>query len=470
MTARVASDENQVSDGSDVTSILTRVLYVQAPGHPRTGLPERLQALGYRTSMATDASDALRQLAEQAFAICLIDLAGGRSTLTTVRLVRARHAALPVAAVIDPASPAVATEAIHSGIADLLTWPFDALDLAALIADIRDRAPAGVRATAPEALVAFSPAMRDVLAQVRDVAGTRQTVCLVGARGTGKSLVARALHLASAEAAGPFITVDCADRSPSEIETILFGAPTSGEGRATTTGVEAIAGDSALARARGGTLVVAHFDEAPARVQLHLMSILRDREVVVGRTERPVDLNVRLVGTITTGGGPGDDAAMLRPELAARFALRIELPPLRRRREDIPMLAARYLDQRGAPAGRPLRFSRAALELLSALPWPGHVPELEQLVDAVLADARRPVVQIEDVLRRVSLDGVARVASGHGLREAREQFERECIEAALARHQGRVGEAARALGIQRTNLYRKVRQLGISRALLSSHR
>src|SRR5690606_18426955 len=173
----------------------------------------------------------------------------------------------------------------------------------------------------------------------------------------------------------------------------------------------------------------------------------------------PVDLNVRVVGTITTGVGAGDEPPLIRPELAARFNVRIDLPPLRRRREDVPMLAARSLEQRAGPGGRALRFSRAALEVLSALPWPGNVPELEQVVEAVLSDARRPVVQIEDVLRHVSLDGIARVASGRGLREAREQFERECIEAALARHQGRVGEAARALGIQRTNLYRKVRQL-----------
>lgn len=471
MTPRVSSAHaHPAGEGPGGALPPTRVLYVQAPGHPRTGLPERLQGFGYHIAMAVDVADALRQLAEPSFAICLIDLAGGRSALTTVRLIRARHLNLPVVGVVDPSSPTVATEAIHAGLADLLTWPFDILDLAATTADIRDRAPAGVRAATAGALVAFSPAMREVLRQVRELAGTRQSVCLAGARGTGKGLVARALHVASPEAAGPFISVDCDDRSPSEIEVALFGVPPAGNGRATTTGAEAIAETSAIARARGGMLVVAHLDEAPARVQLRLLAILRDREVVVGRSDRPVDLDLRFVATLTSAGAPGDDAPMLRPELAARLAVRLDLPPLRRRREDIPMLAARYLEGRDTPGGRPLRFSRAALEVLAALPWPGNVPELEHVVGAVLSDTRRPIVQIEDVLRHVSLDGVPRVVTGHGLREAREQFERECIEAALARHQGRVGEAARALGIQRTNLYRKVRQLGISRALLSSHR
>jgi DNA-binding NtrC family response regulator len=468
MKTRTA-DQNDSRHDSDASSTLMPVLYVQAPGHPRAGLPERLQASGYRVVMAVDAADALRQLAEQPFAICLIDLAGGRGPLTTVRLVRARHAALPVAGVIDPAAPAVSTDAIHTGIAGLLTWPLEPLELAALIADVRDRAPAGVRPAAAEGLVAFSPAMREVLRQVRELAGTRQLVCLSGARGTGKRLVARALHLASADAAGPFITVDCADRPPSEIEDALFGGSPDIDEAGRSVGTDVVSTTAALARARGGTLVLAHLDEAPARVQLRLGTLLRDREVQIGRSARPVDLNVRLVATRTPGGAD-DDGPMFRPELAARFAARVELPPFRRRREDIPMLAARLLEQRGTPGGRPSRFSRAALEVLAALPWPGNGPELEHLIDAVLTDTRRPVVQIEDVLRHVHLDGGPRVASGHGLREAREQFERECIEAALARHQGRVGEAARALGIQRTNLYRKVRQLGISRTLLSSHR
>jgi DNA-binding NtrC family response regulator len=128
------------------------------------------------------------------------------------------------------------------------------------------------------------------------------------------------------------------------------------------------------------------------------------------------------------------------------------------------------LDQGGPGAGPGVRFSRAALELLAALPWTGNVPELEEVVRALSADVRRPIIQLEDVLRHVSLDGAPPVAAEHGLREAREQFERRCVEEALTRHQGRVGEAARALGMQRTNLYRKVRQLGISRTRLSGHR
>lgn len=446
-----------------------RLLYVQAPGYPRAGLVDRLRPAGYDVTMTGDAADALRRLADDGFAICLVDLAGGRGSLTTVRLLRARHASLPIAGVVDPASPALATEAVHAGLVDLLTWPFDPIELMTIAADGRDRAPSGPGAPATDGLVAFSPAMRDLLRQVREIATTPQAVCLVGPHGTGKQLVARALHDASAGAPGPCVVLDCADRSASDLEVALFGLPPVADD-ATATGVERLSGSSALARARGGTLVLRHVDEASSRVQLRLADLLRDQEATIDRSDRPVDLDVRVVAT-QTPAGDRDGRGLLHRELAARFAVHLQVPTLRRRREDIPMLAARCLDQRAAFAGQPpLRLSRAVLELLAALPWPGNVPELERTVEAVCADTRRPVVQIEDLLRHVSLDGVPKAAGRSGLREAREQFERECIEAALARHQGRVGEAARALGIQRTNLYRKVRQLGISRSLLSSQR
>lgn len=438
---------------------LNRLLYVQAPGHPRVQLVDRLAPLGFEVILAADAAEALRVLAGMTVAAAIVDLTGGRGALTTVRLLRARHPNLPVVGVFDPGVPAVSAEAIHAGLVDLLTWPFEDAELAALLADIRDRAPAAVRTADPSAPVAFSPAMRDVLRRVRELADVRQAVYLTGPDGSGKGLVARALH---GGRSGPFVTVDCAGRDPADIETELLGRPSIGEPSATG---ETVTDQAALVRAIGGTLFIRRLDEAPARVQLRLATAMRDGEVVVEGRDGPVLLDLRIVTTLGTGAN-----TMLRPELAARFPVTIEVPPLARRREDIPVLAARLLDRLTPPGKGPLRFSRAALELLAALPWPGNVPELERTVGALATAAARPVIQIEDVLRQVRLDGAPRLAMDHPLREARERFERELIEAALVRYRGRVGEAARALGIQRTNLYRKVRQLGISRSLLSSRR
>jgi DNA-binding NtrC family response regulator len=159
----------------------------------------------------------------------------------------------------------------------------------------------------------------------------------------------------------------------------------------------------------------------------------------------------------------------LRRDLYERLAQTfIDVPPLRRRREDIPALAVHFVRSICVAQGLPPKtFSRSALSLLTALPWHGNARELQQLIGTLVRSVRRQVIQLDDLLDQASLDGLAaRVDPGLTLREAKARFERDCISAMLLRHHGRVGEAAKALGIQRTNLYRKVRQLNVSRSLL----
>jgi DNA-binding NtrC family response regulator len=130
--------------------------------------------------------------------------------------------------------------------------------------------------------------------------------------------------------------------------------------------------------------------------------------------------------------------------------------------------AKEMCDKLGQPAKN---FSRAALVVLSALPWNGNAHELRDLVETLMRAVTRPVVQLDDVLDHARLDGMStRIDQNLTLRDAKVRFERECISAVLLRHHGRVGEAAKALGIQRTNLYRKVRQLNVPRSLLSAKR
>lgn len=441
------------------------VLYVASPGHPRARIADRFDRVGYQATVAADVADAMGHLADRRFAVCVIDLTGDRASITTLRLIRARHPALPIVGVVDPAVPSLMADAVRNGLTDLVCWPYDDVDMAVLLSDAIDRGAAVPTAAAPgrDQLVALSPAMRDVLARAGEAASRRHAVLLRGAHGTGKLLVARALHAAVNAPAGPFVVVDGAGRAPSEVDRQLFGEVAT---PADATGPMAVAGDSAFARALGGTLFVRNIDAAPARVQRRLAGILREREVGVtgrGRT----DLDLQLVAT-----APADDdrcAAMAR-ELVDAMPVRIDLPPLDRRREDIPLLAVQFLQAVRVGERGPRGYSRAALELLAALPWPGNAAELNETVTGLAVALRRPLIQLDDVIEHVRIDGAPRVDIGLSLREARERFEREYISAHLGRHQGRVGEAARALGIQRTNLYRKVRQLGIPRALLSNRR
>ncbi len=452
MTLRAAPDGNPI-------------LYVAAPGRPRTRVVERFAQLGYQATIAVDVADAMSVLADRHFVSCVLDLAGDRSAMTTLRLIRARHPALPVIGVVDPSVASLVADAVRNGLTDLLCWPFDDLEMAALLADAVDRSPVGPAQTAMvrDQLVALSPAMRDVLARVAEAASRRHPVLLRGAHGTGKLLVARALHAALPAPTGPFLVVEGAGRAPSEIDRQVFGDVSSpGE----TAHDDVIAEDSAIRRAMGGTLFIRHLDAAPSRVQARLAGILRDREVVVAGEGRR-DLGLQVVVTASADGSHGP---VFTSELVAGEMTAIDLPPLHRRREDIPLLAVQFLHAARTGERGPRGYGRAALELLAALPWPGNAAELKDTVEGLAAATRRPLIQLDDVLEHVRIDGAPRVGARLPLREARDQFEREYISSLLGRHQGRVGEVARALGIQRTNLYRKVRQLGIPRTLLSNRR
>jgi two-component system nitrogen regulation response regulator NtrX len=197
----------------------------------------------------------------------------------------------------------------------------------------------------------------------------------------------------------------------------------------------------------------------------------------VADERRVVDLDVRLLAAVEPRPiGLANDCIVrderVLDDLYTRLPIRLDVPPLRRRREDIPLIVTSTL--RRLAAGRPdgpQACSRAALSLLTVLPWPGNRGELETLLGALVASVSKPVLQIEDLFEHIRLDGlIAPVEAGESLRTAKARFERDWISAVLIKHHGRVGEAAKALGIQRTNLYRKVRQLKVARTLLGARR
>jgi DNA-binding NtrC family response regulator len=315
-----------------------------------------------------------------------------------------------------------------------------------------------------------------LVTQAMKSAVSRKTALLIsGESGTGRQLVARTVHERDHEFVNrPMFVIDCAEES-NQLERLLFGA--SGDRLAVVSApaaLERVSRSAAILSAQGGTLIIRHVVDAPARVQARLARVLRDREVFSADLNEAIPLDVRFIGIVDTDVDGAVADGRLRRDLAERLSqVRIDVPALRRRREDIPVLAAHFLRQAtesGAPARR---FSRGALALLSALPWPGNASELREAITAMVNGSADAIIQIEDVLAHASLDQSTATSapSGSGtLRDARTRFEREVISAALIRHHGRAGEAAKALGIQRTNLYRKVRQLNVSRALLSNRK
>jgi DNA-binding NtrC family response regulator len=452
------------------------VVYLASPERDGAPVRDALGRTGVAITLARDLAEVLQLSADQSFDACIIDLAAGRRSLSSVRLLSAERPDLPIAVLIDEGQAALTEDMLPAGVVEVLPWPFAAADIAVLLANLRDQGAVDVRAPVSddaERIFEDSPAMQIVMDSLRAGASERSGAGFCGERGSGRRLLARTLHrLGDADPRRPLVELDCA-LPPGDLDRRLFGGPADRHGDGSGGAAEPLGAESALAAARGGTLLLANLAQMPARLQARLARLLRDREALIASRRREiVDLDVRLMAVLDAHIDEQVREGDVRADLYERLSyLRVDVPPLRRRREDIPALAAHYLRSAPGHAGRPRRFSRSALALLSALPWPGNASELRQLIDSVDQSVRRSVIQIDDLLERASLEGVAtRLDVGVSLRDAKARFERECISAVLVRHHGRVGDAAKALGIQRTNLYRKVRQLNVARSLLGARR
>jgi two-component system nitrogen regulation response regulator NtrX len=280
---------------------------------------------------------------------------------------------------------------------------------------------------------------------------------IVADGGLDTDAVARAIHEGSRPGA-PFIEMDCAASDAQEVDRELFGVRARAQGHPD---LDAIGSSSPLLRVRAGTVYLKHILDLPSAAQRRLARILRDREVSVNG--RRVAIRGRVIGGAPSSVVVEVGEGHFRSDLFRRLSQTcIAVPSLRERPEDIPALVTRIAaDLRG---GDPPAFTQAALTVLSAPAWTGNLDQLRGVLERVLRAAPSGAVRQEDVLAHLPMDGAfARVPPQVSLREARRQFEREYIASVLERHRWRMSEAARTLGIERANLYRKTRQLGIMR-------
>jgi DNA-binding NtrC family response regulator len=307
-------------------------------------------------------------------------------------------------------------------------------------------------------LIGRSAAIARVQELVRRGASLDGGALITAEAGAGVEAVARELHLRGRPSNAPYVTVNCDADDPASVDRLLFGQPPPDA----PTDLESVGADSCIAAARGGTLYLHNVTELRASAQAQLARITRDGEVRIDGV--PVATAVRFVASAPPGIDADVHAHRFRGDLHRRLSVvRIDLPPLRDRPDDVPALAVRLLDDTCAAGGRPARtFTQAALALVGALTWPGNLAELRTAVERVVADAVEEVIQIEHILPALQLHRAhTRFVPSGNLREARLRFERDYIASVLQHHDWRMAPAAQALGIQRPNLYRKARQLGI---------
>jgi DNA-binding NtrC family response regulator len=429
---------------------------------------------------------ALREL-ERCDMPVLLDLSGGERALELARELRSERDSTLMFALVDARRPDLTIEAVLAGVADVFARPLGGRSVANAIDRERLRGASPTFGSSldarSDALYAQSPAMREVMTLIERASATSAGVLLRGEAGTGRQVAARTIHAsrngrsahpdhpalparpAPPDLSGAFVIIDCAAFDSTSLDVHLFGqAARSTNGDQPPHGLERVSIHGQLHAALNGTLYLQNVTDASTRVQARLARVLRDREAILVETGLHIALDVQAMASVD----PGIDAAVregrVREDLHRRLsAICIDMPPLRERREDIPALANYFLrDVCASLHVPPKTLSRAALALISALPWRGNGIELRTFIEGVASGlpAGRGIV-LEDVLAHVRLDGGPVVVAGGTLRQARASFEREYIAAVLEQHQGRISDAARTLGIQRTNLYRKIRSLRV---------
>jgi DNA-binding NtrC family response regulator len=321
-----------------------------------------------------------------------------------------------------------------------------------------------------------SPGVQLALGGIRAAIAGPGCVLICGEPGTGRESVARAIHRATngdptlpedllhrrrdeIDLPAPFLVADCATER--DIESLLFGRCAAVSGHDS---LEVTSTDGLLYRARGGTLFLRAAQDIPGRVQNRLARVLRDAELWLddGAASRLVAVEARVIASVDSS--QACEGELLVAELKKRLAVhRIEMPPLRLRREDLPglvrLIMADICDLQQMPVKA---VSSQAISLLCALPWRGNFTELRVLLQTLVTNLPGRMIRVADVLTSVRLDGGdVSFSTGGTLKEARERFERDYVAAVIRQHHGRMAQAARVLGMQRTNLYRKVRHLAV---------
>jgi DNA-binding NtrC family response regulator len=307
--------------------------------------------------------------------------------------------------------------------------------------------------------------MRAVMAQVETVAASETRVCIRGETGTGKELIARTLHEKSGRRDGPFVSLNCAAIPGELMESEIFGHE---KGSFTGAAGRHI---GRFEQASGGTLFLDEIGDMPLPMQAKLLRVLEEGEVERVGGDKPIHVDVRVVVATHRNLEEQVRQGTFREDLYHRiFVFPVVLPPLRERREDIRVLAAHFARQLTEQNNwRPRSFSSEALEALEQYAWPGNVRELRNVVERVLLMAPGDSVDAEAVRRGLpqTVATAAGLLSGNGLlasgplAQRVEAFERETLLAELKRNHNHMTNTAKALGLERSHLYKKCQQLGI---------
>ena len=444
------------------------ILIVDDDSPHRSMLRTVLRGWGYAVEEAEDGAAAVEQVKARAFDAVLTDVRMARlDGIAALREIREWNPSIPVLIMTAWSSVQNAVDALRLGAYDYLTKPLEldelklalerALDHTRLARESQE--PGRAQSEASSLLLGRSEAMRELVEMVETVAPTEATVLVSGESGTGKELVARAIQAASTRRDKPFVTINCAALAENLLESELFGhekgaftcADRRREGR--------------FVQAHGGTLFLDEIGEMPLSLQAKLLRVLQQGEVQRVGCDETIKVDVRVIAATNRVLADEVAAGRFREDLFYRLnVIGLEVPPLRARREDIPLLASTFLERHAAANRKTIKgFTPQAMDAMLRYGWPGNVRELENAVErAVILSGGEYVA--ERALPLAVQNAPVPDADGEELAlgsMSLEDVERKAIEATLRETEDNKSEAARRLGITRATLHSKLKKYGL---------
>jgi DNA-binding NtrC family response regulator len=446
-----------------------RILIVDDEKVVRDSLAGWLREDGHVCETASSGELAIQAIRHAAFDLCVVDLKMPRGIdgLETMRKIQEIRPDCSVVIITAYATVGTAVDAMKHGAEDYLVKPFEPRDLSAIaervVALRRVRRPekggsASVEVSRFHGMVTRNPAMLTVFDMIRNIADLRSTVLIEGESGTGKELVARAIHENGRRREGPYIQLSCAALPETLLESELFGY----ERGAFTGAVSRKRGKFEVAG--GGTLLLDEIGDVGPKVQTDLLRVLQERRIVRLGGSEEIAVDVRFVAATNRPLRAAVQEGRFREDLFYRLnVIHVEIPPLRKRLEDLDLLVFDLLQQASKEVGRTVKeVAPAAIERLSTYAWPGNVRELENAVERALVGCRGDRLEPGDFdfLFRTGAELLSWLAPSHlSLKEV----EARVVESVLRSSGWNVSEAAATLGIDRSTLYDKMRRHGIER-------
>lgn len=447
---------------------MPKILVVDDQRNMRTTLAMMLRSAGYEVDEASDGKEGAEMGSRGAYDVVLTDLRmGGMDGMGVLRAIKEAHSITEVIVMTAYGTIESAVEAMKLGAFDYIQKPFTEPELLVKV----DRAVANRRLSGQvqifasefkerykfENIVGRSQAIREVLGRIVRIAPTDATVLITGESGTGKELVAKAIHANSRRTDRPFVPVNCAAISETLLESELFG-----HARGSFTGAVS-ARKGLFEEADGGTFFFDEIAETPLTFQAKLLRAIQENEIRRVGENKPIRVDVRIIAATNQELHSAVAEKRFRQDLYYRLNVaRFNLPPLRERKEDIPVLVEFFLDKYNRKMNAKARLAEGVIDVLTQYEFPGNIRELENMMEQAVALSGGGVISVDDVLPTGIEPKRSLGTGGKTLADVVDAAERQAIEVALRECDGSRERAAEMLGISATTLWRKMTRLSIT--------